>query len=471
MFKVVVLFNPDENENVLLVKWNGKSPATINNFVMDGQEAYEAKNGDILEFVQNTDYKYEVTFLDETGASSKRRNEDTNVGAAVKKQKTSDENKWEMIDEGKCYAFTSKDVNASSKIASYDLDGTLIRTMSGNVFPKNIDDWQINYKVITKKLKSLHENGFKIVIFSNQAGIAAKKMTVSDLKKKIGMIQTRLDVPLQAFFATGPTKYRKPRIGMWNILKEFNDEIEVDIASSFYVGDAAGRPEIKGLIKRKKDHSSADRLFAINVGLDFFTPEEHFLKEKKSSWTKPEFIPNTISDNIPLLEPQNAKLTSNEQEIIMMVGFPASGKSFFCERHLKSNGYEVINRDTLNSMQKCFQNVEHAIKEKKSCVIDNTNPDIASRKKFIEVAQKLKVPIRCFLMNTSYHQSKHNNIFRELTNNAHQKISDMVFNIFKKNYVEPTKKEGFTEIVRVNVLPIFDDPNHDKLYKMFLLEK
>lgn len=42
-----------------------------------------------------------------------------------------------------------------------------------------------------------------------------------------------------------------------------------------FVGDAAGRPENK-MLKTKKDHSTADRLFAINIGIKFFTPEEHF---------------------------------------------------------------------------------------------------------------------------------------------------------------------------------------------------
>ena len=54
------------------------------------------------------------------------------------------------------------------KIASFDIDGTIITTKSGNTFAKNIDDWKFLYDSIPSMLASYHQQGYKIVFFSNQ---------------------------------------------------------------------------------------------------------------------------------------------------------------------------------------------------------------------------------------------------------------------------------------------------------------
>lgn len=437
---------------------------------MSSAEAYEAKQGDIINLVFEQNYNYEVRFEDENGLPAKRPSEECLIDVGVTKRPKQEADNWTMIEHNKCLVFTSKNVLSSPKIAAYDMDGTLIKTMSGNVFPKTIDDWQLNFSSIPTKLKKLHANGFKIVVYTNQAGIESKKVTIEDVKKKIQLIQQRIEVPIQFFIATGSTIFRKPRTGMWRLLEErFNDGIPIDKSASFYCGDAAGRPENK-ILKKKKDHSCADRLFALNLDLSFFTPEEHFQKASKTShWTRPEFNPKSISDSTTLLEPQGADLKLTEQELIIMVGFPGSGKSHFARTYLK--GYEVINRDTLNSMQKCVQTVQDALQKGKSCVVDNTNPDQGSRRKFIDIARNMGIKARCFLMNTSYHHSRHNNIFRELTDLTHQKIPEMVIQSYKTKFNPPKLSEGFNEIVKVNCVPKFDEKEHEILYKSYLLEK
>lgn len=45
------------------------------------------------------------------------------------------------------------------KIAAFDLDSTLIKTKSGNTFPRSATDWQWWNTVVPGKLRELNSNG------------------------------------------------------------------------------------------------------------------------------------------------------------------------------------------------------------------------------------------------------------------------------------------------------------------------
>ena len=203
------------------------------------------------------------------------------------------------------------------------------------------------------------------------------------------------------------------------------------------------------------------------------TPEEYFLgypRCTRFSWG--EFDPRSLdySHSSPTLEPADAEIGSKEQEVVIFVGCPASGKSSFFKSHMKSAGYIHINRDTLGSWQKCVTECNKALLAGRSVAIDNTNPDRESRQRYIECAQKCKVPVRCFQFMTSIAHAKHNNRFRELTlgDSSYQRINDPVFNIYKSKFAEPLASEGLTEIVKISFQPKFSDERLLALYKQFL---
>uniref|UniRef100_A0A8C4SD49 Bifunctional polynucleotide phosphatase/kinase n=2 Tax=Erpetoichthys calabaricus TaxID=27687 RepID=A0A8C4SD49_ERPCA len=373
-------------------------------------------------------------------------------------------------EEGKLMIFTKAGVQASSKIAGFDIDGTIITTKSGKVFPVNTDDWKILYSEIPGKLKELLQNGFKVVFFTNQMGIARGKLKPEDFKKKVEAIIQRLDVPIQVLVATGSGIFRKPVLGMWDYqCKKASCGLPIDIDQSLYVGDAAGRPANWAPGRKKKDFSCGDRLFALNAGLQFFTPEEYFLGWKKAPFTMPEFDPRKLDPKASLFSPPTASLTSNEQEIIVAVGYPASGKSTFFQKHLVRAGYTYISRDVLGSWQKCVAACEKAIHEGKRVIIDNTNPDIESRSRYLKISREATVPCRCFLFTATLEQAKHNNRFREMCSSGkgHVPVNDMVFNSYKSKFVAPSLGEGFTEIVGINFVPQFEDKQSEALYKQF----
>ncbi|KAG5331513.1 PNKP kinase, partial [Acromyrmex charruanus] len=396
------------------------------------------------------------TFNTGSSTSSEQNTESSNISA-----------KWDSVDNGKLLIYTASSVQNRPKVAAYDMDGTLIRTKSGLVFPKDCNDWQLLYHDVPGKLKQLHMTRYKIVIFTNQAGLSTGKFKISDFKGKIEKIVQKIGVPIQVFIAVGKSIYRKPTIGMWEFLeKEKNGGITINKAKSFYVGDAAGRPK-NWAPGKKKDHSSVDRLMALNVDVKFETPEEHFLKRKAPPYELPKFNPKNLSQ-IDICKPADAELTLKQQEMILMVGSPGSGKSYFTKNHLKEYGY--INRDTLGSWQKCIAAVQQYLNERKSVVIDNTNPNKASRERYMEVAKKCNVPIRCFVITTSLEHAKHNNKFRELTDPSHTPINDIIIHSYMKNYEPPTLEEGFKEIVEINFVPNFRNEQDRRLYEMYLLE-
>jgi len=85
--------------------------------------------------------------------------------------------------------------------------------------------------------------------------------------------------------------YRKPNIGMFQVVEALYNEkgYEIDLESSVFVGDAAGRLGGRGV---SKDHSDTDYKFALNAGIKFLTPEVSLrmrpnLRREKRGWLTP----------------------------------------------------------------------------------------------------------------------------------------------------------------------------------------
>ncbi|KAG9391402.1 Polynucleotide kinase 3 phosphatase [Carpediemonas membranifera] len=162
----------------------------------------------------------------------------------------------------------------SVKIAAFDLDGTLIHTRSKSAFAKDSQDWEPFSDEVKPKLKALHDEGYVIVIFTNQKGLTSTRfpISVADFKTKMRSIVSLFDVPIAVYAAMERDRYRKPNTGMFRMLKRDLRKLGVSISETcVFVGDAAGRP---------KDHSADDKglweniVKETNVQWGFRVPED-----------------------------------------------------------------------------------------------------------------------------------------------------------------------------------------------------
>ncbi|KAJ7508638.1 polynucleotide kinase 3 phosphatase-domain-containing protein [Mycena galericulata] len=358
---------------------------------------------------------------------------------------------------GSCLHAVNNTPQSSSKVAAFDLDGTVIASLSFKA-PKL--EWHWWNTVVPTKLAEVASEGYAIVLISNQGGLnsTSKEKT---WKQKIGLIAAAVpDLPFRLFAATRYDNYRKPMIGMWEELEKsfVVDGVQIDKASSYFVGDAAGRQYPNST--KAKDFSSTDRKWALNIGISFLTPEEYFLgKAPHPNFSLKGFHVSSLS-SVPLFTPSSSPLLPSlpTQELVLFVGYPCLGKTTFFRQYFEPAGYLHINQDTLKTRDKCVKAVQEALAAGKKCVVDNTNRDAFTRRYYIEVAKKLGVPVRCMLFTGSMELAWHNNLYRAYgrppsvaaREPAREVLPKVAFTQFRDEFEEPKLSEGLTQIKKVN---------------------
>ncbi len=329
-----------------------------------------------------------------------------------------------------------------SKMAAFDLDNTLICTKSGKTFPIDSTDWVFNYKNVQSKLRELYEKKFCIIIISNQKGL---NNSYQDWCFKLVEIEKELDIPIKVYASIANNIYRKPNIGFWDLLKGNN----INMDESFYCGDAIGRPS---------DHNDTDYKFAINCGLKFISPEQMFMEKTIKFNNDFNYFDFDNFKNI-----KNNITFEKEKDLIILVGFPGSGKSTFITKNL--DNYYFVSLDKEKTPAKCLKLVNKYMEMGRNIVVDNTNPSKESRKKFIDIAIKNKYNVRCMKMLTQENHALHNNYYRYLYKNQ-KFVPTIAYNIYKKKYEEPELEEGYYEILHIN--PEIPPKSTDNRYYFYL---
>jgi len=349
------------------------------------------------------------------------------------------------IDNDYLYS-TTNDFKFKQKLAMFDLDNTLITSKRGNKFPIDENDWKFRFKNVANTIKQLDKDDYSIIIVSNQMGIATGRQSADGWMKKLNKIVKSLDTNMRVFCATSQNKYRKPSPAFFYDFIPYESRIDLDYKKSFYCGDACGR---------KGDFSDTDYKFAKNCLLNFKTPENLFENEKLE-------LPKIVYPHILKMNEQKINFSPKKKEIIIMIGYPGSGKSYVSKYINKHYDYQIVNQDTLKTLAKCKTLAESIMKNNMCLIIDATHSNKLARKCWIDMAKRHKYSVRAILMTTSAELSMHNNYYRHIKFGA-QLVPKIAYNIYKSKFVDPQTSEGFKEIIKLDC-GLIKDP----LYFCFL---
>lgn len=324
--------------------------------------------------------------------------------------------------------------NTPITVWGFDMDSTLITTKSGKTFATDENDWIPWNDKVTEMFRSKETDDVWIVIFTNQLAVSKGKVTIDTLSKKFKAVIDYYGIGAKTaiYILTEKDKYRKPHTHAWSFFIDNHKDCTIDMKLSFYCGDAAGR---------RTDFSSSDRYFAHNIGLKFLTPEQFFLGKEMDKisdpYDSPEFNVKNVNQN--LLK----QIIGDGKRLIVLTGMPGSGKSTLSST-LEKNGFVVICKDVMKT--KAVKEFEKAIIANKNIVVDCTNPDVESRKKWLSglnLGGYKKVSVH---VSTPLIVCRHQNALRVELGVTDQPVPDIVYNIYKKKFVTPDKTEGFDEV-------------------------
>lgn len=294
--------------------------------------------------------------------------------------------------------YNIKNAVLRDKMASFDYDWTMVNPKDGKTFPSCIDDWQWLYPNVPDTIKQYYDDGYMIVLFSNQS----KQWKCEQIR----LVASTLDIPLFIVIACEKDDYKPNPILFTTLLGKHT----IDKSASFFVGDALGR---------KTDFADSDKRFAEAIGLPWYSPEAIFASKT-----------TVVIPTIPL---------STSPEIIIMMGYPGSGKSMIAKHICADERYVHIEGDVYKTSAKMIKKALEYIPQQKSIVFDATNSSIKKRKEYVELGAKYNYSVRCIHVATSLDISYKRNKERE----DDKQVPKIAYSVYSKHFEKPEEQEGF----------------------------
>jgi bifunctional polynucleotide phosphatase/kinase len=337
------------------------------------------------------------------------------------------------------------------RVHAFDLDHTLVVPRTGSVHPKTPDDWRWWHATVPDKVRALAAAPSScVLVVSNQSRGGKGDAALAAVMHRVALVVQALgECALCVMVATRNNEFRKPELGCWRVFEAMVLEKCMSVTLMRYVGDAAGRPAAGAL---KADFSDSDAKFAANLMCPFQTPEEFFLGQ-------PALVPPLPNWGDMLQEhkaAQDGVQPSPVQEVVVLVGAPASGKSSLAAAVFAPAGYVHVSRDVMGTAAKCTKATAQALQAGKSVVVDNTNPSVKARAPFIAAAVKAGVAARAVHVATDPLLRAHMHAFREAMGG--KSVPGVAVATYAKNLVAPSTAEGFAQVVTVTPRLCITDP-------------
>lgn len=76
------------------------------------------------------------------------------------------------------------------------------------------------------------------------------------------------------------------------------------------------------------------------------------------------------------------------KQAVILIGIQASGKSTFCQRYLSDSFHIYISLDDVGTRNRELELLMRCIDSNRSFVIDNTNPEVSDRQRYISLAKQ-----------------------------------------------------------------------------------
>lgn len=232
--------------------------------------------------------------------------------------------------------------------------------------------------VILGKLRDIVLKGHSIVVIEDSSVIELSEFT--DACERL----RDYEIPMVFYYCNGG-RYVKP-------LSTSLEELCIP-KDSYYVG----RPDSHVL---NSDCHNSDKLFAMNYGIafkscnKFFGPTDH------------DTLSFYYCDPSSIKVCEDIDYRSGEQEMIILMGQPGTGKSHMA----RVTGYEIVKKT-----EGWYPRLVKVLKEGKSVVIDECNPKYKDREQFIRIADKLSIPYKVIHIEMCTNLSMHMCRYRKIT--------------------------------------------------------